>query len=340
LSQKQRELWSEWFQKHSLDHIYWSAAQEKDKLDGGTEIDDFTFEEAAKFDPSKFSITHVYQRNELLAKIFHLCNYTSVQAKARRLVVGFVGYPNVGKSSTLNILCRQKRVAVSQTPGKTKHFQTILIGDILCLCDCPGLVFPSMIGTKEEMYCNGLLPIDQMRDSFGPIHLVCQRIPRSFLEKIYGIRLPVPSEELNEDPNRNPTALELLQTLAYARGFMRAGHGTPDESRASRLILKDYVSAKLLYCHPPPDISSDEWIKYTVRPTIAKDFTSSITTTTTSDANSTDDKKNPPTLVTYVEDDTDYNQQQHISARVKDRKATKNKKDTKFTRVEFRHVPQ
>jgi large subunit GTPase 1 len=34
-----------------------------------------------------------------------------------------VGYPNVGKSSTINALIQSKKVAVSETPGRTKHFQ-------------------------------------------------------------------------------------------------------------------------------------------------------------------------------------------------------------------------
>lgn len=40
-----------------------------------------------------------------------------------RSVVGLVGYPNVGKSSTINSLLTYKKVSVSATPGKTKHFQ-------------------------------------------------------------------------------------------------------------------------------------------------------------------------------------------------------------------------
>jgi large subunit GTPase 1 len=44
---------------------------------------------------------------------------------------------------------------------------------------------------------------------------------------------------------------KILSTVA--RGFARAGQGNPDESRAARYILKDYVNAKLLYCHPPPE---------------------------------------------------------------------------------------
>lgn len=39
------------------------------------------------------------------------------------------------------------------------------------------------------------------------------------------------------------------------RGYTRSGQGNPDEARAARYILKDYVNAKILYCHPPPEIS-------------------------------------------------------------------------------------
>lgn len=39
------------------------------------------------------------------------------------ITIGLVGYPNVGKSSTINTLLTYKKVSVSATPGKTKHFQ-------------------------------------------------------------------------------------------------------------------------------------------------------------------------------------------------------------------------
>ena len=35
------------------------------------------------------------------------------------------------------------------------------------------------------------------------------------------------------------------------RGFMKPG-GVPDETRAARLILKDFVTGKLLVCKAPP----------------------------------------------------------------------------------------
>jgi len=33
-------------------------------------------------------------------------------------------------------------------------------------------------------------------------------------------------------------------------------HGLPDQSRAARIILKDYVNGRLLYCHLPPEFTT------------------------------------------------------------------------------------
>ena len=74
---------------------------------------------------------------------------------SERLVVGLTGYPNVGKSSTINALFGSKKTAVAATPGKTKHFQTLLVGDTMTLCDCPGLVLPKYASSKAEMVAAG-----------------------------------------------------------------------------------------------------------------------------------------------------------------------------------------
>ena len=50
---------------------------------------------------------------------------------------------------------------------------------------------------------------------------------------------------------------------AVARGFMRSGQGNPDEARAARYILKDYVNGKLLFCHPPPETSEESFNEQT-----------------------------------------------------------------------------
>jgi hypothetical protein len=101
--------------------------------------------------------------------------------------VGIVGYPNVGKSSVINVLLgatplnhSSLRVATGATPGKTKHFQTLDLPPLtaagdddvpMTLCDCPGLVFPQFVSSAAEMILAGVLPVAQMRDFTAPVVL-------------------------------------------------------------------------------------------------------------------------------------------------------------------------
>ena len=56
--------------------------------------------------------------------------------------VAFVGRSNAGKSSALNALCEQKRLAfVSKTPGRTQLINFFAIGSELLLVDLPGYGF-------------------------------------------------------------------------------------------------------------------------------------------------------------------------------------------------------
>jgi len=171
--------------------------------------------------------------------------------RANKLTIGLVGYPNVGKSSTINALLGEKKVSVSSTPGKTKHFQTIHLSPTMVLCDCPGLVFPQFATTKAALVCDGVLPIDQMREYSGPISLVVKRLPQEILEATYG--LSIRTRGLEEGGDGEVKAEDFMIAYAISRGFMRSGQGNPDEARAARYILKDYVNGKLLFCHPPPD---------------------------------------------------------------------------------------
>uniref|UniRef100_A0A671RCJ9 Large subunit GTPase 1 homolog n=1 Tax=Sinocyclocheilus anshuiensis TaxID=1608454 RepID=A0A671RCJ9_9TELE len=210
-------------------------------------------EDHAEEKPESTTVSSFYNSSRLLRKDELLEMFKSVHSgptcKDGQITVGLVGYPNVGKSSTINTILRNKKVSVSATPGHTKHFQTLFVDPGLCLCDCPGLVMPSFLSTKAEMICSGILPIDQMRDHVPTI-------PRTVLEGTYGINIIRPRED--EDPDRTPTYEELLMAYGYMRGFMTA-HGQPDQSRSARYVLKDYVRGKLLYCHPPPHISPKDF---------------------------------------------------------------------------------
>ena len=74
------------------------------------------------------------------------------------------------------------KVRVSETPGKTKHFQTHVLSSDLILCDCPGLVMPNFVVSKAHMVLNGILPIDQLRDHVPSVNLMLQNIPTHVLE--------------------------------------------------------------------------------------------------------------------------------------------------------------
>ena len=90
-----------------------------------------------------------------------------------------------------------------------------------------------------------------MRDYHGPVGLVTQRIPQWYLEAIYGIGIK--TRPIEEGGTGEPTGEELLRAYARARGFFTQGLGQPDESRAARYVLKDYVNGKLLFVEPPPE---------------------------------------------------------------------------------------
>ena len=177
-----------------------------------------------------------------------------VHPDATKVTIGLVGYPNVGKSSTINALFGAKKVGVSAQPGKTKHFQTLHLDEDTILCDCPGLVFPTIMNTRADLVANGILPVDRIRDPITAMALVTQRITKDTLDELYGLDAVTIHEKFPPrlDPNHYGVR-ELLQRFALHRGLIR-GLGQPDEARAARILLKDYQSGKILYCTPPPSL--------------------------------------------------------------------------------------
>ncbi|CBZ23375.1 conserved hypothetical protein [Leishmania mexicana MHOM/GT/2001/U1103] len=170
------------------------------------------------------------------------------------LMVGLVGYPNVGKSSTINAILGCKKVVVSATPGKTKHFQTLMIPNErrVALCDCPGLVFPSFATTKAQMVCDGILPVDTATDTLEATATICRRLPRPVLEEELNISL-LAEDDIDESDS---LAERLLNALARRRGYM-ASHDRPNKARAGKELLKLYVDGYFVYVEPPPTYRPD-----------------------------------------------------------------------------------
>jgi len=176
---------------------------------------------------------------------------------AEKGTVGFVGYPNVGKSSVINALFGAKKVSMSRTPGKTKHLQTLdLVDPAMTLCDCPGLVFPSIVATKAHLVINGTSSLDLLRDAIAPARLVVHKVGLPTIMERYGVTeaaLRDGTERLGEDGV--DATRSLLAGLASARQhFWR--QGVPDEGWAAKKVLRDFCSGALLHCEQPPDQTS------------------------------------------------------------------------------------
>ncbi|XP_050368459.1 GTPase LSG1-2 [Argentina anserina] len=263
-----REKWAQYFRSQEILFVFWSAKAASAAMEGKQLSSLWSTENCQQ--SSEDPDTKVYGRDELLARLqseaeeivklrrnsgsssigsSNIRSQIGSMSPSTSVVVGFVGYPNVGKSSTINALVGQKKTGVTSTPGKTKHFQTLIISDELTLCDCPGLVFPSFSSSRHEMIACGVLPIDRMTERREAVQVVADRVPRHVIEKVYNIDLPKPkSYELQSRP---PLAAELMRAYCASRGYV-ASSGLPDETRAARQLLRDYIDGKLPHYELPP----------------------------------------------------------------------------------------
>ena len=258
-----RKNWADYFKTHNIKYVFFSAVNEIEKMEKGENIT-----QSEKIDQSDYKI---FTRNELIQYIKEIGETIQKEEKSiennnnksknqsnNALMVGFIGYPNVGKSSIINVLMKTKKAGVANIPGRTKHYQTLFLPEepnlnisskSICLVDCPGLIFPSFTTSKADMLVNGIYPIDTLSDIYNPIQIIINQIPSKILANFYKIILP-----------DIYSAKQFLQIIAKKRGFY-TGNGLPEEAKTAKLILRDYTSGKLLYCHLRPDYSEEKFGK-------------------------------------------------------------------------------
>lgn len=163
-----RRAWADWFVAHGIDHLFFSARESQIEVDEERARErheraglvegvgrDAPFVSTAPTEPTGDPRVAVWPRRALLRELSR--RGREYKAACRRWInnredddgdldpayydvgddhedelsctVGMVGFPNVGKSSTINALVGDKKVAVAATPGKTRHFQTLLLID-------------------------------------------------------------------------------------------------------------------------------------------------------------------------------------------------------------------
>ena len=85
------------------------------------------------------------------AKFAGSCTRVSQKPSRKLPEFAFIGRSNVGKSSLINMLCGNRKLAkTSQTPGKTKLINHFIINDSWYLVDLPGYGFAKISKEGRE----------------------------------------------------------------------------------------------------------------------------------------------------------------------------------------------
>lgn len=155
----------------------------------------------------------------------------------KQISVGFIGYPNVGKSSIINTLRSKKVCKVAPIAGETKVWQYITLMRRIYLIDCPGVVYPSS-ETDTEKVLKGVVRVELINNPEDYISDVLQRVRHEYLVKTYKV-----------DSWNSPR--EFLEKLAHRSGKLLK-KGEPDIQIVSRMVLNDWQRGKLPFYVLPP----------------------------------------------------------------------------------------
>lgn len=101
--------------------------------------------------------------------------YTPAQYKGSGLPeIAIVGRSNAGKSSLINALCGNKKLArVSGAPGKTRSINGFLINDAFLLMDLPGYGFARRSAAEQNSWRNLVDGYFQKTQSLLHLLLLC-----------------------------------------------------------------------------------------------------------------------------------------------------------------------
>lgn len=151
------------------------------------------------------------------------------------IVVGIIGYPNVGKSSIINALKRTRSVGVSPRPGFTTSMQEVVLDRNVRLLDSPGVVFDD----RSAMLGN-CVDADSIEDPIPAVAALLQRCNHESLLMTYSIPAFPPGD-----------VMMFLAMVARSIGRVLKG-GIPDKVAAARAVLKDWNHGKIPFYTTPP----------------------------------------------------------------------------------------
>ncbi|KAJ2309076.1 hypothetical protein IWW54_003928 [Coemansia sp. RSA 2705] len=193
------------------------------------------------------------------------------RVSSKYVTLGFIGHPNVGKSTIINSIVKRTVVSTSRTPGHTKHFQTIHVTPTLRLCDCPGLVFPCVVSRPLQVLA-GLYNTAQVQEPYTAVQFLAERVP---VERVLNLR-PPDSEDVLEDVHYKWSAWAICEAFAIDRGFYTSRGARPDVYRAALYILRWVLDGRILLSFKPPGFFHDfAYLKEPEQPQVSMQSTDS-----------------------------------------------------------------
>ncbi|KAK9266209.1 hypothetical protein L1049_025373 [Liquidambar formosana] len=185
------------------------------------------------------SINKSFGKGSLLSV---LRQFARLKSDKQAISVGFVGYPNVGKSSVINTLRTKNVCKVAPIPGETKVWQYITLTKRIFLIDCPGVVYQSS-DTETDIVLKGVVRVTNLEDASEHIGEVLKRVKKEHLQRAYKIKDW-------EDDN------DFLVQLCKLTGKLLKG-GEPDFMTVAKMVLHDWQRGKIPFFVPPPRQEDD-----------------------------------------------------------------------------------
>ncbi|KAK0500785.1 NUC091 domain-containing protein [Armillaria luteobubalina] len=180
-----------------------------------------------------------------------LRQFSQLHSDKKQISVGFVGYPNVGKSSVINTLKSGKVCKVAPVPGETKVWQYITLTRRIYLIDCPGIVPTSAHDSQTSTVLKGVVRVEALATPSEHIPALMERVKPLYLSRTYGV--PLPNEE---DPTQCWEPEVFLDKLARMKGRLLK-QGEPDMDSVAKIVLSDWVRGRIPFFVPPPERSEE-----------------------------------------------------------------------------------
>jgi hypothetical protein len=150
------------------------------------------------------------------------------------IVVGVVGYPNVGKSSIINALAHKKKSKVSKKAGTTHGIHWIRATDEIKLIDSPGVIPLD----REDEIRYGLIGARDSERLKNP-ELVAHALIKLFQQKTKKRFNEFYKIEMN---HKSPE--EVVEEIGRRKGHLLKG-GRVDENRTVSMIVRDWQQGRL-----------------------------------------------------------------------------------------------